>query len=87
MDSEVLSWLQQWFQSNAGVETAEIQKGLGDNYFELGWIDSFKFISFISDIEEHFNVQFSNDEFQDRGFASINGLTTIIAAKRNSTAQ
>ena len=44
-------------------------------------IDSFKFISFITEIENFFKIKFSNDEFQNRDFASIEGLSKILSEK------
>jgi acyl carrier protein len=74
-------WLIKWFVSNSNTSEEEIKKNLMNNYFENGWIDSFKFIKFIADIEDFFKVTFSNDEFQNRNFATIYGLTKIIKSK------
>jgi acyl carrier protein len=63
----------------------EINKDRDENYFMKGLIDSLKFISFISDIENKFNISFSNDEFQDRKFATINGIIQILEDKINES--
>ena len=60
----------------------EISKKLGENYFENGWLDSLKFIELINDVEQEFEILFSNDEFQNRKFATINGLKEIITGKK-----
>ena len=78
---EVKSWVINWFTNNADVRKQEIETGLASNYLENGWIDSFKFIKFIADIEEHFGITFSNDEFQNRNFATIDGLVRIIISR------
>lgn len=78
MNSDVKTWLIGWFKDNAGLKEEEVQNSVGINYFEKGWIDSFKFITFITEAEEKFNIRFSNDEFQDRTFSTIEGLTDII---------
>ena len=62
---EIESWIINWLEDNAGIEKDEILKKNEENYLELGWIDSLKFISFITDIEETFKIRFSNDVFQD----------------------
>lgn len=74
-------WLISWFEQNSSLEKEEICNNLGQNYLLLGWIDSFQFINFICEIENAFGVHFSNDEFQDRKFASIEGLSEIIEVK------
>ena len=75
---DIESWLVDWFIEKTGINKDEILKKLEENYLELGWIDSLKFISFITDIEEKFKVHFSNDSFQDRNFSTVKGLAKII---------
>ena len=62
---EIENWIINWFEEKANIEKNEILKNIEENYLELGWIDSLKFISFITDIEEFFNIRFSNDIFQN----------------------
>lgn len=78
---DIKKWLISWFEKNSGLEPGEIEKNTDVNYFEKGWIDSFKFISFINDIENEFKIKFSNEEFQNRNFSTINGLADIIRGK------
>ncbi len=78
-------WILNWFQDNTNVLENEINKNRDENYFMKGWIDSLKFISFISDIETQFKINFSNDEFQDRKFAKINGIIQILEDKTNES--
>lgn len=73
----------EWFVQNTDIERIEIEKNLNQDYLSKGWIDSLKFILFISDIETKFNISFSNDEFQDRTFSTIIGLVKIIEDKIN----
>lgn len=79
------SWILNWFQENANVLENEINENKDENYFMKGWIDSLKFISFISDIENQFKISFSNNEFQDRKFATINGIIKILEDKTNES--
>ena len=71
-------WDIEWFEQNTSIQKDEIIKNLEENYLELGWIDSLKFISFITDIEEKFKIRFSNDSFQDRNFSTVKGLSKIV---------
>jgi D-alanine--poly(phosphoribitol) ligase subunit 2 len=80
---EIRNWLSEWFVKNTNISEGEIEECSSKSYFELGLIDSLKFISFIPELEEHFEIQFSNDEFQDRKFSTINGLADILFAKVN----
>lgn len=80
---DVKTWIIDWFVKNTDFDKEEIEKNLNESYFEHQWIDSFSFINFISDIEENFSISFSNDEFQNREFATISGLTSIIKGKLN----
>lgn len=80
---DVETWITNWFERNTDLKKSEIAENTSGNYLEKGWIDSFKFISFISDIERDFDIHFSNDEFQDRTFATITGLSKIICKRIN----
>lgn len=73
-----LDWVVNWFADNTEVSEEEIRNHLDDNYFELGYIDSFAFIMLIAAIEEELNTSFDNDRFQDRSFATVNGLVNAI---------
>ena len=77
----VKEWLINWFEKNSDLNLDEIVKNLSEDYLAKGWIDSFKFVSFITDIEDEFKITFSNEEFQSRSFSTINGLKEIIEAR------
>lgn len=79
----IKEWIIDWFTKNSDVEKDEIEKNLDENYMLKGWIDSLTFVNFITDLETHFNITFLNDEFQNRSFATINGLTKILEDKLN----
>ncbi len=80
-EQEIKNWIVHWFQENSGIQEEEILKNLNLNYLEKGWMDSFAFIGFITHIEQQFGIAFLNDEFQDRSFATVDGLTKIIKRK------
>jgi acyl carrier protein len=82
--TEVSDWLINWFQTNTTATQQELQDSPQVNYFEKRWIDSLKFVVFIMDIENHFNISFSNDEFQNREFSTIDGLKNIIMSHMKS---
>lgn len=76
--NDVKKWLVDYIAANCGQATAEIMENLDENYFLAGYIDSFQFINMVSDIEEKFDIEFANEQFEDRSFSTINGLARII---------
>ena len=84
MHTDSTEWVLEWFEKHATRGTADIRTETKENYFEKGWIDSFTFISFISDLEDAFDIHFLNEEFQDRSFSTIAGLAHIIEKKRHA---
>jgi acyl carrier protein len=75
---EVKKWLSEWFERNSDLKPIDIEKKFDNNYLDKGWIDSFKFVSLITDIEEEFKITFSTDEFQSEKFLTAIGLQEII---------
>ena len=73
---EVQNWLISWFKNNKGVE--ERPDIHNCNYFESGFIDSFGVVELIMEIESKYTIRFSQNHFQDRRFATIDGLAEII---------
>jgi acyl carrier protein len=81
MNGDIEEWIVDWFSRNTTLGKEEIRANLDRNYLESGWIDSFKFINLISDLEEYFMVKFSNDQFQDREFGTVEGLIKVVREK------
>lgn len=80
---ETKDWVLNWFVENTDITEEEITENLNSNYFQEGWIDSFKFMNMIGDVEDEFDIEFENEEFQDREFATFNGLIKTITKKQN----
>jgi len=78
---EIENWMIDWFSKNTISSQEEVTMNVDKNFFEQSWIDSLKFIEFITDIEEKFGIIFNNNEFQDRSFSTIIGLSKIIERK------
>ena len=79
----IKDWIINWFDNHTDILKNEIENGVLENYFEKGWIDSLQFISFITELEKKFKIKFSNEEFQNRSFTTIAGITIIIEEKMN----
>lgn len=76
--SKSKEWLLGWFESNATVDRETLEQNMDVNYLDAGYIDSFVFISLIGDIEDEFGIAFDNEQFMERSFATINGLSNIL---------
>lgn len=81
-EKEVQEWLIDWFATQSSVPRDVAEAKTDTDYLKKEWIDSMQFIELVSEIEEEFHVEFSNDEFQDRSFSTIEGLSTIVVDKK-----
>jgi len=77
---DVQNWLKDWFRKRGKV------KRHGDppidlDYFEGGWLTSMEVVEFVTEIEEQFNVQFSDQDMQDSRFVTIAGLAELISER------
>lgn len=70
-------WLIDWFTRHA----PHIALSPEDNFFSAGAIDSLGVIELIEDMEQAYSVHFSQDDFQDQRFSSIDGLAEILKEK------
>lgn len=77
MKSKIEAWIMNWFQDKSPDTNLDIN----DNYFEKNAIDSFGIMELITDIETHYEITFSQDDFQDLRFANIEGLSSILMEK------
>lgn len=82
--AEEQDWLIEWFSQQTVVDQDTLRSNTDVDYLQEGWIDSMQFIGLVSSIEDEFDIEFSNDEFQDRSFATISGLAQMIADKSNT---
>lgn len=78
-------WIFEWIEKKGKLASDESPSDMEINYFEAGWIDSILFIMFLNDIEEKFGIEFYADEFLDRRFSTIKGISALIDAKRSRT--
>ena len=80
-------WLLKWFEQRGTPVLLPLDQVQTLNYFQAGLLDSFGVIELIGQIEAYFNIRFEQDNFQDRRFAMIGGLSEIIgelATRRNA---
>ena len=51
------------------------------NFIESGYVDSIGLVKFIVELEELFDIEFTDDEMIDPSFKTVGGLTRIIQGK------
>ncbi|MFH1077797.1 MAG: hypothetical protein V1745_00730 [Patescibacteria group bacterium] len=76
--NQVAEFVKQWFVTETGRSSEDLERQLDVNYFVEKWVDSFKFISFVSVAETRFDFRFTNEDFQDEDFGTIRGLIGTI---------
>lgn len=77
-----MEWVVDWFSDHGPLPRETVEERPDANYLEEGWIDSLKFIKLLSATEERFGIEFTNDEFQDRSFATVEGFVRLVEEKR-----
>ena len=78
MKEQASRWLCEWFTSRRKF-TGDGTQLLDINYFDAGLLTSLEVIEFVSEIEDRFGVQFSEQDFQDPRFVTVAGLAELIA--------
>lgn len=87
----VQDWLTDWF-----VARGKLTKKIGEtapetlrntDYFEAGWLTSMEVVEFVTEIEQHFGMQFSESNLQDPRFVTIAGLAELILSRSTQASQ
>jgi acyl carrier protein len=78
LKEQASEWLCDWFVSRRKFK-GDILQLPEMNYFDAGLLTSLEVIEFVSEIEDRFGVQFSEQDFQDPRFVTIAGLSELIA--------
>jgi acyl carrier protein len=74
----VLGYIQKEYSIDESVDI------LSMNYVEAGYIDSLALVKFIAEIEDEFNIIFTDDELADPSFRIVGDLIAIIERKQSS---
>lgn len=77
----VEEWMINWFVSYSKMTEKQVQENMNKNYVEEGLVDSFGFIQLMSDIENEFRVEFSDDDFEKGDILILNDLIEIIGER------
>ena len=78
---EILEIVYSLIESNQGRSINIEDRHEKYNFVKDGFLDSFALLSFITDIEQNFSIQFSSEELSSEEIQSIYGLVDILIAK------
>lgn len=78
MSEDICRWLEQWFIAKRKVSAGAGKDLWSRNYFEAGLLSSLEVIEFVTEIENHYGIQFSDADFQDTRLVTISGLSELI---------
>ncbi|KAA0205577.1 hypothetical protein EDM68_05365 [Candidatus Uhrbacteria bacterium] len=78
---DVTSFVLAWFAKQTGQSEDVLSRRITANYFAEAWVDSFTFVSFVSEAEEKFGIRFSHEDFQDVRFGTLIGLIETIVGR------
>jgi len=89
LNQDICRWLEQWFIAKGKVSAGSGNGLWSQNYFEAGLLSSLEVIEFVTEIENHYGIEFSDADFQDPRLVTISGLSELIeehcaAASRQS---
>lgn len=79
---EIKEWLIDWFANHSSLSTAELEDSSKVDYLKQGIIDSFAFVTLISDIDDEYDITFTNEDFLDPRFSNIEGLVEMISERK-----
>ena len=79
MSSMSHDWILNWFAERNPDKISTIS--LNVEYYKDGLVDSFGIIELISDIENHFLIQFLDEDFRSKDFKTIGGLIGLTDGK------
>ena len=80
--NQIEQWLVTWFSEKRPSPEGDLDAIRSLDFFAAGMIDSFGMVELVIEIEAEFGFQFSAEQFQDRRFPTISGLTQIITEAR-----
>lgn len=81
---EIKEWLMDWFSKHSSLSTSELETASKEDYLKKGIIDSFSFVMLVSDIDDEYEVAFTNEDFLDPRFPTIDGLAEMIGERKEN---
>lgn len=75
------SFVINWFVEHSTLTKEELEENNDINYLEQGWIDSFAFLELLSSCEEQLEIRFSDEDFDNDDFFTIEGFISALERK------
>ena len=79
---EIKEWLLDWFSKHSSLNASELEASAKEDYLKKGIIDSFAFVMLVSDIDDEYDITFTNEDFLDPRFSNIDGLAAMINERK-----
>lgn len=84
-----------WFLTRAKVKkdaagsplSSERTALCSTDYFDAGWLTSMEVVEFVTEIEQRFDMQFTDGDLQDARFVTVAGLTELILQRTTQTSE
>jgi acyl carrier protein len=76
--AQVQTWIKDWFANRTKIGKQPNESSLDVDYLEAGWLTSMEVVELITEIEQQFGIQFSDDDMQDPRFVTIAGLSELV---------
>jgi acyl carrier protein len=88
-------WLVDWFVARQKIkrdshkgQSHDLRNNLRNtDYFNAGWLTSMEVVEFVTEIEQHFEMQFTDSDLQDSRFVTIAGLAELILERSTQTSE
>lgn len=77
MEEKIKNFIVDFFLSLEKFQGKNANEISSINITESNSLDSIEFITLISEVEENFNILFTEDDLQSELFSSINGITDL----------
>ena len=71
------------FLNDAAHGNGALQPGAVDDLFELGALDSFALVDFVTVLEEHCGIKVPDPDITPANFRTIEAIERYVAAQRN----
>jgi len=89
--AKVQQWLRDWFVARGKIRKTALENGQDTlwetDYLEAGWLTSMEVVEFVTEIEQEFGLQFSDNDLQDSRFVTVTGLTELILDRSTETSE
>jgi len=71
------------FLNDAADSNGALQPGAVDDLFELGALDSFALVDFVTVLEEHCGIKVPDPDINPTNFRTIEAIERYVAARQN----